>query len=78
MYKILINLSIYFCLTCFGLSFSPSSELGVQLRQWFKASGYGVCLLAGIELYCYWVWCVLTGRDRAELLLGMVCAYWPG
>jgi hypothetical protein len=28
--------SIYFCLTCFGLSFSPSSEAGVKLRQGFK------------------------------------------
>jgi hypothetical protein len=34
MHKFLINLSIYFCLTCFGLSCSPSSEAGVQLRQW--------------------------------------------
>jgi hypothetical protein len=34
--------SIYFCLTCFGLSFSPCSEAGVQLRQWFKSPGYGV------------------------------------
>jgi hypothetical protein len=33
---------IYFCLTCLGLSFSPSSEAGVQLRQWFKTRGYGV------------------------------------
>jgi hypothetical protein len=32
MLKLLIYLSIYFCLTCFGLSFSPSSEAGVQLR----------------------------------------------
>jgi hypothetical protein len=40
--QILIYLSIYFCLTCFGLSFSPSSEAGVQLRQWFKSPGYGV------------------------------------
>jgi hypothetical protein len=42
MHKFLINLSIYFCLTCFGLSFSPSSEAGVQLRQWFQSPGYGV------------------------------------
>jgi hypothetical protein len=35
-------LSIYFCLTFFGLSFSPSSEAGVQFRQWFKSLGYGV------------------------------------
>jgi hypothetical protein len=26
----------------FRLSFSPSSEAGVQLRQWFKCPGYGV------------------------------------
>jgi hypothetical protein len=42
MHKFLIYLSVYFCLTCFGLSFSPSSEAGVQLRQWFKSAGYGV------------------------------------
>jgi hypothetical protein len=35
MHKFLIYLSICFCLTCFGLSFSPSSEAGVQIRQWF-------------------------------------------
>jgi hypothetical protein len=42
MHKILIKLFIYFCLTCFGLSFSPPSEAGVQIRQWFKTPGYGV------------------------------------
>jgi hypothetical protein len=42
MHKYLIDLSIYFCFTRFGLSFSPSSEAGVQLRQWFKSPGYGV------------------------------------
>jgi hypothetical protein len=42
MHKFLIYLSIYFRLTCFGLSFSPSSEAGVQLRQWFWSPGYGV------------------------------------
>jgi hypothetical protein len=42
MHKFLIYLSIYFCLTLFGLSFSPSSEAGVQLRQWFNSPGYGV------------------------------------
>jgi hypothetical protein len=42
MHKFLIYLSVYFCLTCFRLSFSPSLEAGVQLRQWFKSSGYGV------------------------------------
>jgi hypothetical protein len=41
MHKILIYLSIYFCLTCFGLSLSPSSEAGVQIRQWFKSPEYG-------------------------------------
>jgi hypothetical protein len=29
----LFYLSIYFCLTCFGLSFRPSSEAGVQRRN---------------------------------------------
>jgi hypothetical protein len=38
----LFYLSIYFCLTCFGLNFSQSSKAGVQLRQWFKSPGYGV------------------------------------
>jgi hypothetical protein len=38
-YKFLIYLSIYFCLTCFVLSFCPSSEAGVQLRQLFKSPG---------------------------------------
>jgi hypothetical protein len=38
----LFYLSIYFCLTCFGLSFSPSSESCVQFRQWFKFPGYGI------------------------------------
>jgi hypothetical protein len=33
MHKFLIYLSIYFRLTCFGLSISPSSEAGVQRRQ---------------------------------------------
>jgi hypothetical protein len=43
MHKFLIYfLSIYFCLTCFGVSFSPSSEAGVQIRQWFKSPGYGI------------------------------------
>jgi hypothetical protein len=40
--QFLIYLSIYFCLTCFGLSFSASSEVGVELRLWFKSAGYGV------------------------------------
>jgi hypothetical protein len=39
--KFLICLSIYFYLTYFGLSFSPSSEAGIQIRQWFKFPGYG-------------------------------------
>jgi E3 ubiquitin-protein ligase DOA10 len=40
--KFLIYLSVYFCLTHIGLSFSPSSEAGVQLRQWFKSPVYDV------------------------------------
>jgi hypothetical protein len=40
--QVLIYLSIYFCFTCFGLSFNPSSEAGVQFWQWFKSPGYGV------------------------------------
>jgi hypothetical protein len=48
MHKFLIYLSINFCLTCFGLSFSPSSEAVVQLWQWFKSSGYDVSALAHI------------------------------
>jgi hypothetical protein len=42
MHKFLIYLAIYFCLTYFTLSFSPSSEAGVQLQQWFKSRGYDV------------------------------------
>jgi hypothetical protein len=42
MHKFFIYPSIHFCLTCFGLSFSPSSEAGVQFRLWFKSPGYGV------------------------------------
>jgi hypothetical protein len=42
MLKFLIYLSIYFCLTCFGLPFSLSSEACVQYRQLFKSPGYGV------------------------------------
>jgi hypothetical protein len=42
MHKFLIYLSNYFCLICFGRSFSPSSDAGVQLRQWSKFPRYGV------------------------------------
>jgi hypothetical protein len=38
----LFYLSIYFCLTCFRLSLSPSSEAGVQLQDfwvWFQCPG---------------------------------------
>jgi hypothetical protein len=33
MHTFLIYLTIYIYLTCFGLSFSPSSETGVQLNM---------------------------------------------
>jgi hypothetical protein len=46
----LFYLSIYFFLTCFGLSFSPSSVAGVQLPLWFKSAGYGVSVRARMEL----------------------------
>jgi hypothetical protein len=39
MHKFLMYFTIYFFLTCFGLSFSTSSEAGVQLREWFKSPG---------------------------------------
>jgi hypothetical protein len=42
MHKFLIYSSIYFCITCFELPFSPSSEAGVQICQWIKSAGYGV------------------------------------
>jgi hypothetical protein len=42
MHKFLIYLSVYFCLICFGLSISPSSEEGVQIRQGFKSPGDGI------------------------------------
>jgi hypothetical protein len=48
MHKFLI-LSTYFCLTCFGLSLSPFSETGVQIRQWFKSPGYGASARALAE-----------------------------
>jgi hypothetical protein len=32
-HKFFIYLSIYYCLTCFGLSITPSSEAGVQLSR---------------------------------------------
>jgi hypothetical protein len=41
----LIYSSIYFWPTCFGISYNPSSEEGVQFRQWFKSAGYGVTWL---------------------------------
>jgi hypothetical protein len=50
MHKLLIYLSIYFCLTCFGLSFSPSSDEGAQFRQGFQSPGYGISTQARIEL----------------------------
>jgi hypothetical protein len=50
MHKFSIYLSIYFFLTCFGLSFSSSSEAGVQFRQLFKSPGYGVSARA-LTLY---------------------------
>jgi hypothetical protein len=49
MHKFLIYLSTYFYLTCFGLSFIPSSEEGVQLRQLFKSPAYGVSAWARVE-----------------------------
>jgi hypothetical protein len=47
--QVLINLSTYFSLTCFVLFFSPSSEAGVQLRQWFKSAGYDVSITCKIQ-----------------------------
>jgi hypothetical protein len=46
----LIYFLICFCLTCFGLSLSLSSEAGVQTRQWFKSAGYGVSATATAEI----------------------------
>jgi hypothetical protein len=43
------NLSIHFCLTSFGLSLSPSSEAGLQIRQWFKSPGYDVSIPRRLE-----------------------------
>jgi hypothetical protein len=42
MQTFLSYLSVYFCLTCFWLSFYQSSEAGAQFRQWFKFAEYGV------------------------------------
>jgi hypothetical protein len=69
MHKFLIYLSIYFCLTCFGLSFSPSSEAGVQLRQWFRSPGYGVSARARMEPH--------TGEDGC-MRRGVVMVEQPG
>jgi hypothetical protein len=62
MRKSLLYLSIYFCLTCFGLSFSLSSDAGVQLWQWFKSPGYGVSVRARMEL------CVATLESHVFLI----------
>jgi hypothetical protein len=43
--KFLVDLSIYFCLGMFR------AEAGVQLRQWFKSSRYGVSARSRMELY---------------------------
>jgi hypothetical protein len=45
-FNLYIYIYIYFCLTCFGLYFSPSSEVGVQIRQWLKSAGYGISVQA--------------------------------
>jgi hypothetical protein len=66
MHKFLIYLSIYFCLTCFGFSFSPSSEEGVQLRRWFKSAGYGVSARALTPYpgdFKHFVSCTSTSED---------------
>jgi hypothetical protein len=65
--KFLIYLSIYFCLTCFGLSVSPSSETRVQLRQWFNSPGYGVSARALTPYLC-----LVTGYDIGDEV-GFVC-----
>jgi hypothetical protein len=74
MHKFLIYLSVYFCLTYFRLSFSPSSETGVQFWQWFKSPGYGVSaphvsgfLLAHLQRQVY-------NFGSGSSLLGMVSA----
>jgi hypothetical protein len=69
--QVLINLSIYFCLTCFGLSFSPSSEAGVQFQQWFKSPGYGVTMVKPCEFHWYFT---IAGF---HILWGVVCQ-WSG
>jgi hypothetical protein len=45
MHKFLIYLSIYFCLACFGLSFSPSSEAGVQFRRGSSLLGIALVII---------------------------------
>jgi hypothetical protein len=51
MHKFLIYLSTYFCFTCFGLSLSPSSDAGVQIRQWFRLPEYDVSVRALIPYH---------------------------
>jgi hypothetical protein len=50
MHKFLIYLTIYYCLICFGLTCSPSSEAGVQFWQWFNPPEYGVNALARVDV----------------------------
>jgi hypothetical protein len=66
MHTFLIYLSIYFCLTRFGLSFSPSSEADVQHRQCFKSPGYGVSAHICNTLVIIQFKIILPPKDRTS------------
>jgi hypothetical protein len=83
MHKFLIYLSIYFCLTCLGLSVSPSSEAGVQIRQWFKSPGYGVSAPAvdpDLMKLCFrsvFIFCKISSSHSGVAENRYSCTAWP-
>jgi hypothetical protein len=87
MHKFLIHLSIYFCLTCFELSFSPSSEAGVQFRQWFKSPGYGPYNIKNYFsswMYLWWYFrsqifeiCRRFRNLSTQICLRLSTQFWP-
>jgi hypothetical protein len=61
MHGFLIYPSIHFCLTCFGLSFSPSSEAGVN-----SGSGSSLLVWGRAEAYRRIWWETLRKRELLE------------
>jgi hypothetical protein len=72
MHRFLIYLCISFCLTCFGRSFSPSSEASVQFRQWFKFLGYGVSARPLVVNVYSWSRRLINWRSFCRLLYRVV------